>query len=274
MRGRLAAEDGSLPSIGRGRSSDRPALVRGRLAAHAPYSVAPSLFRAIRQAMDRDRLTPCSVHLAESAEESRFIRDGAGPWRALLEDVGAWNASWSPPGVGPVEYLDRIGFLGAHVLAVHGVQMTPADLVTLAARGTTLVACPRSNTATGAGRPPIASFYESGVSVAVGTDSLASTPDLNVFSELAAMRALAPSVAPSRLLDSATRQGAHALGFEADYGTIDAGKRARLLAIDIPPGVDDVEEYLVSGIDPGQIRWVDSIVETQIAANCKSLNAD
>ena len=98
-------------------------------------------------------------------------------------------------------------------------------------RGATLVTCPRSNGHTGAGAPPIAEFYASGVRVAVGTDSLASTPDLNVFAELATMRALAPSVPASRLLDSATRQGARALGFEADYGTLEPGKRARLLAV-------------------------------------------
>ena len=92
--------------------------------------------------------------------------------------------------------------------------------------------------------------------VAVGTDSLASTPDLNVFAELATMRALAPSVPASNLLDSATRQGARALGFESEYGSIAPGQRARLLAVTIPAGTDDVEEYLVSGVDPEQIQWV------------------
>ena len=67
------------------------------------------------------------------------------------------------------------------------------------------------------------------------------------------------------MLDSATRAGARALGFDADYGTIDAGKRARLLAVEIPPRVDDVEEYLISGIDPSQIQWVDEIAELQNA---------
>jgi cytosine/adenosine deaminase-related metal-dependent hydrolase len=237
-----------------------PALhapVRGSLAAHAPYSVAPSVFHAIREAIDRHQLGPCSVHLAESAEESLFVRTGEGPWRVLLDEVGVWNPSWTPSGVGPVEYLDQQRFLGKGVLAVHGVQMSSADLARLAAHGATLVTCPRSNQFTGAGRPPIDAFYQSGVDVAVGTDSLASTPDLNVFTELAAMRALASSVPASRLLDSATRAGARALGFAADYGTIDVGKRARLLAVDIPPRVDDVEEYLVSGIHPEQVRWID-----------------
>src|SRR6185503_2636258 len=108
------------------------------------------------------------------------------------------------------------------------------------------------------GVPPIEDFYQSGVRVAIGTDSLASTPDLSVFAEIAPLHALAPSVPASRLLDSATRQGAQALGFDADYGTIEPGKRARLLAVSIPDGLDDVEEYLVSGIQPEQIRWVET----------------
>jgi cytosine/adenosine deaminase-related metal-dependent hydrolase len=59
------------------------------------------------------------------------------------------------------------------------------------------------------------------------------------------------------MLDSATRQGARALGFDADYGTMESGKRARLLVVQIPPGAVDVEEYLLSGIDPRQIRWLE-----------------
>jgi imidazolonepropionase-like amidohydrolase len=58
------------------------------------------------------------------------------------------------------------------------------------------------------------------------------------------------------LLDSATRQGARALGFDADYGTIEAGKSARLIAVSIPDDVEDVEEYLVGGIQPTRSdRW-------------------
>jgi cytosine/adenosine deaminase-related metal-dependent hydrolase len=231
--------------------------VRVSLAAHAPYSVAPLVFRAIRETVDRDAFTPCSVHLAESVEEVEFIRTGGGPWRTVLEELGAWDPKWIPPGGTPVQFLDDSGFLGPNILAVHGVQMTAADLGRLAARGTTLVTCPRSNGHSGAGAPPIAEFYESGVRVAVGTDSLASAPDLNMFAELATMRALAPSVPASALLESATLQGARALGFDADYGTIEPAKSARLVAVGLPPGVEDVEEYLVSGVEPDQIRWLD-----------------
>jgi cytosine/adenosine deaminase-related metal-dependent hydrolase len=230
--------------------------VRTTLAAHAPYSVAPAVLRAIAAAVESDGL-PCSIHVAESIEETEFLRTGGGPWRALLEDLGVWNPAWIAPGVSPVGYLDDEGFFAPRVLAVHGVRVTAGDLERLAARRATIVACPRSNAYTGAGTPPIEQFYASGVQVAVGTDSLASTPDLNVFSELAMMRALGPGVPAARLLDSATRQGARALGLEAHYGTMSPGTRARLVTVTVPPGVHDVEEYLVSGIRPEQIAWVD-----------------
>lgn len=230
--------------------------IRASLAAHAPYSVAPSVFREIRRAMDRRTHLPCSIHLGESREETEFIGSGGGEWRTFLEQVGSWDPTWTAPGVSPVQYLDDAGFLNARSVVVHGVQMSRADLARLSARGATLVTCPRSNAFTGAGTPPIASFYASGVAVAVGTDSLASTPDLNVFAELASMRSLAPDVPASQLLESATLQGARALGFETELGSIEAGKRARLLAVTIPSPVSDVEEYLVSGIEPSQLSWV------------------
>jgi cytosine/adenosine deaminase-related metal-dependent hydrolase len=231
-------------------------LVRASLAAHAPYSVSPLVLRSIRHALDRDPFAPCSIHLAESSEEIEFIRSGGGPWREMLEGLDVWDPAWTAPGVSPVQYLDESGFLSGRLIAVHGVHMTPADLDRLAARGTTLVTCPRSNEYTGAGRPPIQAFYNSGVRVAVGTDSLASAPDLNVFAELAAMRRIAPGVPASSLLESATRQGARALAFDGEYGTIEPGKRAALLAVDVGPAIEDVEEYLVSGIHPEQVRWI------------------
>jgi cytosine/adenosine deaminase-related metal-dependent hydrolase len=149
-----------------------------------------------------------------------------------------------------------MGFVDDRVLVVHGVQFTNGELRRLAAAGATLVTCPRGNLRTGAGTPPVADFYREGVRVAVGTDSLASVPDLNVFSELAELRRLAPGVPARAILESATLNGARALGFEADFGSIDAGKRDRLLAVDVPSGVTDVEEYLVSGIPPSRINWL------------------
>lgn len=228
---------------------------RRSIVPHAPFSVSPALFQAIASAAGD---LPVSVHLGESAEEMEFLHRGTGAWRELLGRIGAWNEEWQPPACGPVEYLDRLGLVTDRLLAVHGTQLSQLELARLAAAQSTLVTCPRSNRWTGAGTPPLESFYESGVRVAVGTDSLASVEDLNVFAELACMRTLAPHVPAARLLESATIAGARALGFADQFGTIEAGKRAELIAVRVPRGVDDVEEYLVSGLQPDAIEWLET----------------
>jgi cytosine/adenosine deaminase-related metal-dependent hydrolase len=240
---------------------DRPADsadVRHSLAAHAPYSVSPALFKAIRRALKGRAALRASVHLGESLAEVEFLLRGTGPWRQLLEDLMAWDDAWAVPKCDPVEYIDRMGFLDERLLVVHGVQLAPRELARVAAKGATLVTCPRGNIRTGAGVPPITAFYEAGVRVAVGTDSLASVPDLNVFAELAEMRKLAPDVPARHFVESATAAGARALGFEREFGTIDPGKRDALLVVDVDASVTDVEEYIVSGIDPAQVRWLQS----------------
>lgn len=230
--------------------------VRVSVAPHAPYSVSAELFRAIRAEVDSSAVPITSVHVGESPEEVEMTTRGTGAWPGILRLIGAWRDDWRAPGVGPVEYLDGLGMFDERTLAVHGVQLDDAALAVLAARGSTLVTCPRSNQWVGVGAPPVARFYASGVRVAIGTDSLASVADLNLFSELAAMRWLAPGVAARRLLESATRVGAEALGMGAELGTIAPGKRAALIAVEVPPGVADVEEYLVSGVDPRQVTWI------------------
>jgi len=142
------------------------------------------------------------------------------------------------------------------LIAVHGVRFDDDDLHRLHSAAATLVTCPRSNRWTGAGEPPIERFYASGVRVAIGTDSMASVEDLNLFHEMAEVRRLAPSVPASRILESATSAGAQALGFGAELGSIEPGARADLIAVRLPAGCADVEEYLLSGIQPSDISWL------------------
>jgi cytosine/adenosine deaminase-related metal-dependent hydrolase len=231
--------------------------VRVSLAPHAPYSVAPALFAAIRRDLDEHAPMVSTVHLGESPEEVEFLRKGSGPWRALLEQLGVWNPDWQAPQCSPVDYLADMGFLTGSVLAVHGVQLEGTDLDRLHTLGITLVSCPRSNRYVGVGSPPLEAFYAMDVDVAFGTDSLASVDDLNMFNELAEARRIAPMVPARALLRSATLTGAAALGFGDAFGSIEAGKRAALIAVRVPDGVNDVEEYLVSGVHPDRISWVE-----------------
>ena len=237
-----------------GREPGNEAL-RFSLAPHAPYSVSPALFDAIRRDADAHS-DVTTVHLAESAEEVQLLADGSGPWRALLETLGVWTNDWKPPACSPVQYLHRRGFLDASTLVVHGVQCTADDISDIRVMCNPIASCSRSNAYVGAGSPPLAAFYEAGVPVAFGTDSLASVEDLNLFSELAHARGLAPAIPARSLLESATAIGAWALGFDKDYGTIAPGKRAALISVRLPAHVPDVEEYLVSGIPAADIAWV------------------
>jgi cytosine/adenosine deaminase-related metal-dependent hydrolase len=229
---------------------------RVALAPHAPYSVSPSVFSALAAARPRLREARMSVHVAESREETEFIGRGKGGWPDILKRLGAWDPDWRAPACSPVEYLDRLAFWDRQTLAVHAVQATAGDLAVLASRGVTVVTCPRSNAWVGAGVPPIEAFYRCGARVAIGTDSLASVEDLNLFSELAALRRIAPGVGAADLLRSATLSGAEALGFGASHGAIARGRAAALLAVEVPSGTVDVEEYLVSGIEPGKVRFI------------------
>jgi cytosine/adenosine deaminase-related metal-dependent hydrolase len=231
--------------------------VNGRLKAsvvpHAPYSVSSALLRAIAAAAGD---LPISIHLGESAEEVEFLRTGTGAWRELLGRLGVWSDDWRAPEAGPVDYIAAHGLLNERLIAVHCVQLTDVELARLAGAGATVVTCPRSNRWTGAGLPPVERFYASGVRVAVGTDSLSSVEDLNVFEELRMIRELAPGVAAREILKSATKHGADALGFGNQLGTLEPGKRAEMIAVTVPSGTVDVEEYLLAGISPSMITWI------------------
>lgn len=230
--------------------------VRVSVAPHAPYSVSPALFRAVREDIDAHHAAVSTVHLGESPEEVEWLRRGTGALRQVLEALGRWPADWEPPDASAVGYLSELGFLDSRVLAVHGVQFDGDDLSRLRALGVTLVSCPRSNVYVGVGSPPLEVFYAMDVEVAFGTDSLASVATVSLFDELAEARRIAPRVPARRLLESATRIGARALGFGDDFGTLEPGKRAAVIAVQVPAGVKDVEEFLVSGVPSSAVSWV------------------
>ena len=231
------------------RAVARPVHAR---AARAVLRVAGAAGRARPPRTD----IPLSIHLGESTAELEFLRRGADRGAQLLEAVGAWNPTWRPPACRPVEYLDGLGLLTPRLLAVHGVHLPAIELDRLAAAGATLVTCPRSNAWTGAGIPPIERFYASGVRVAIGTDSLASVGHPEPVrrdgrrAARGAGRARGPYPAER---DARRRRGA---GLRAELGVHRAGKRAALLAVRVPPGLADVEEYLVGGVRPRDVRWL------------------
>lgn len=208
-----------------------------RLAAHAPHSVSPALFAALQE-----RGGPAAVHLAESPDESRFLRSGDGPWREFL-DRRLGPVPFDPPGLSPVRYLDSLGVLRRGLLAVHAAQAGREDCRLLAQRGVRVALCPRSNLALGVGLPPVEALLEAGVELCLGSDSLASAPSLDVLDDLRLLRREFPALPVHRLVEMATRDGARALGLD-DLGTLEPGRRAALAFLPSERELEDAAAFV------------------------------
>jgi cytosine/adenosine deaminase-related metal-dependent hydrolase len=160
-----------------------------------------------------------------------------------------------PPGCSPAVYLDRLGFWEEPALAVHGVWLKAPDRTILAQRGVWLCLCPRSNLHTGAGFPDLPALRESGVKLTLGTDSLASCQDFNLFQEMKILLEHFAEVQISDLLAMATINGAAALKRDHDLGSLKPGKKASLLFLPIPPGIPLWPGLLDAGAE-GRITWL------------------
>jgi cytosine/adenosine deaminase-related metal-dependent hydrolase len=233
-------------------------------APHAPYSVGPELMRRIFAAAARAG-HPTSIHLAEDPAELELLEHGTGPWVPILQALGV-PAGERTPHLGATAYLERLGAFasgGPPPLLVHMVHASPADLARTRAASATVVLCPRSNLHIGGRLPPVPAMHAAGVRLALGTDSLASTPDLSLWRELAVLSTHFPDLSPAIWLRAATLGGAEALCLgpgqrhptgEVPAPKLGAGARVQLGALgalvpDARPGVLDVEldPVLVSG---------------------------
>ena len=207
----------------------------------------------------RERGLPFSIHAAEHCEEIEFLRSGKGFCRELLDRLGRWDPGWKPPGKTPIEYLDGLGALDSRTLLVHAVHMTESDWALAAQRNCTAVFCPRSNRNLGSGSPRIDKALSLGINCALGTDSLASNTDLNLFAEAAFTLDNHPSIDPEKVIEMITLNPARALGRKGDFGSIEPGAGAHILAVTIPSGVDEsnLAEALIQSGKEGAWKWVD-----------------
>lgn len=243
-----AAERASVPAAAR---PDRVAAVA---APHAPYSVGPALLERIFAVAAVAGL-PTSIHLAEDPDEVALLRDGSGGWPAVLRAMGASPEERSP-GLEPCAYIAaRGGFVTPPApLLVHMVHASADDRRRARDAGATVVLCPRSNLHIGGRLPDVPALLSDGVSLALGTDSLASVPDLSLWAELAVLAGAFPAVAARVWLHAATAGGAHALGL-SHLGALAAGQRPGLLDV-IPAATSgDPERDLVTTA-PLTLRWL------------------
>jgi cytosine/adenosine deaminase-related metal-dependent hydrolase len=157
---------------------------------HAVYSTSPPVVARLLAA------GPASIHLAEDPAEREFCARAAGPFAQLNRTLGA--SALAPLGRSAV--AAAAPHLRPDALAVHCVDLDAEDLGALAASGATVVLCPRSNQHVGGRLPDLPRLLEAAIPLAVGTDSLASSPSLSPLGELAALARAFPEVAPERLL--------------------------------------------------------------------------
>ena len=229
-----------------------PAERRLGLSPHTLYTVDTSAFRGIL-ALARDGGRRLHTHLAESADESEFVLSGVGPIARTLSALGIdHDLLERGAGCTPTRRLDAIGGLGPDVHVAHGVHVDAEDRALLRERGSSVALCVRSNRILQAGTPAVADYLADGNPIAIGTDSLASSPSLDVLEETAAVFAVAlaqgasPQGLAARLVDAATRGGASALGLP-DAGILRAGCRADFAVFDVPTDGDPYEALVAHG---------------------------
>jgi cytosine/adenosine deaminase-related metal-dependent hydrolase len=206
----------------KGTETSRPGL-----SPHAPYSVRASLFRAAAR-LCQSRQVPLAIHLAESREELELLEHHRGPFVPFLIERDAWD----PEGlVKSISELLQINAEVPHVLFIHGNYLKP-DLAF--PPGASVIFCPRTHAVFGHAPHPFRELLARGIRVALGTDSLASSPDLNVLAEARFLHQQYPDVPGATLLRMATLSGAEALGWQAETGSLAPGKSADLAVVRLP----------------------------------------
>ncbi|MCB9669760.1 MAG: amidohydrolase family protein [Alphaproteobacteria bacterium] len=198
-----------------------------RTTPHAVYSMHPALLEAALHAEGLGH--PASLHIAEDADHARFLRDGGGPLADALRARGVDLSAWEPPGTDELTHLERLG-LAHDVVLVHGVLFDGGHRRSLVRLGLPLVLCVRSNLHISGRTPDLAGLVADGVQLALGTDSLASSPDPDVLGEVQALVGLAPDVPLAVWLHAATAGGADA--FRLPWaGRLEVGREPGVLRV-------------------------------------------
>jgi cytosine/adenosine deaminase-related metal-dependent hydrolase len=201
------------------------------LSPHAPYSVRRSLFLDAAT-LAQEANCPLAVHLAESRDELELLHHRRGPFVDFLKELGVWDADGLA--AGPEDVM-KAGDRDIPKLFIHGNYLAPGALIS---PNSTVVYCPRTHSAFGHAPHPFRELLARGVRVALGTDSLASNPDLSVLAEVRYLHQRCPDVPGDVLLRMATLAGAEALGWDDETGSLEAGKSADLVVVPLAPGED------------------------------------
>ncbi len=203
-------------------------LLTPALSPHAPYSTSADIYRQCAASS----LSVCT-HIAETKEELEFLSSGTGAFVGYLEAFGISTAGWHPPQATPMQYMKTLGVLRKKSLLAHCNYLTDADVTILAESGASVVFCPRSHHYFYHTDHPVLQLIESGINVAIGTDSLASNWSLSLLDELKFLARTQPCIRPETLFDMVTCNGAEAVGL-TQVGRLEKDWQADIIAVKIP----------------------------------------
>jgi 5-methylthioadenosine/S-adenosylhomocysteine deaminase len=214
--------------------SRETALIKMGLSPHAPHTVSTAALLYL-SSVARMKKLPLCMHVAESRDELNLLQGKKSGFEKLYKAAG-WDRAWSPSAASPFEYLHNLGLLGPGFLAVHAVHATDPDIKLIRRSGAAVAHCPRSNHETGVGRMRLHEFLNAGIPVGLGTDSLASSPSLNLWDEMRyAFRAhKADGITASTIMELATLGGANTLGMADQIGSLAPGRKADIIAVPLP----------------------------------------
>jgi cytosine/adenosine deaminase-related metal-dependent hydrolase len=220
---------------------------------HAPYSLdLPGYRRCVEEAKRYD--LPLATHLAETADEAAFLADGSGEFARLWRALGDWREDVPRFGGGPVRAMASVGLLDRAVVLAHVNYVSDEELALLADSRASVVYCPRTHAYFG--HPPhrFAEMLEMGINVALGTDSAASAPDLNLLEEARQVHRLRPELPVSLLFELITTRGARALRMVGEVGRLAVGMRANYCALEVRGG-DPLREILEGDAAVVDVGW-------------------
>jgi len=195
-------------------------------AGHAFYSTDAATLQAAKK-WDQKNLRPFALHLAESCGESELLINGCGEMADFFRDAGILPLDFKAPGCSPVAYAEKLNLLDKMTLAIHCVKLDQSDIQTLARHRVNVCLCPRSNSFINVGRAPWEKLHKAGVNLCLGTDSLTSNYDLNLWHELESLLSEDKAAIDFPTgLKMLTINSAQALAIDTDYGTLEPGKMA------------------------------------------------
>lgn len=205
------------------------------LSPHAPYSVSARVLPEIGRAARRRRLR-LAMHLAETAEETRYLLHGDGPFVDFLETLGRGRPFESAPGLRPVAYARAAGLLGPDTAVIHGNDLDDSDIGHLLECGSPVVYCHGTHQHFGRPTHPLKKLMAAGVVVALGTDSGASNQGVDLLAECGRLVSDRPDVSPLEVLAAASRGGRTVLGWDPGPAVFAHGSPADALLLKLPVG--------------------------------------